>query len=151
MCTQRRFWSACTFAQSDQNPHWAYFGQPRMQTFWCRQWRLWSDGAEVQVDLNLCWEYLSEGMRSCVMAHSLWAHSTVFDLITAHTPISAQSRNSVVFRLQPVYFFSLLLYKGICCGYSFELHRLVNAIQMSSHNICFYKENQKKNRIIIIK
>ena len=30
---------------------------------------------------------------------------TVFDLITAHTPISAQSRNSVVFRLQPVFFF----------------------------------------------
>ena len=27
---------------------------------------------------------------------------TVFDLITAHTPISAQSRNSIVFRLQPV-------------------------------------------------
>ena len=47
--------------------------------------------------------------------------------------------------------FSLLLYKGICCGYSFELHRLVDAIQMISHNIYFYKENQKKNRIIIIK
>ena len=31
--------------------------------------------------------------------------NTVFDLITAHTPISAQSRNSVVFRLQPMYFF----------------------------------------------
>ena len=30
---------------------------------------------------------------------------TVFNLITAHIPISAQSRNSVVFRLQPVYFF----------------------------------------------
>ena len=30
---------------------------------------------------------------------------TVFDLITVHTPISAQSRNSVVFRLQPMYFF----------------------------------------------
>ena len=30
---------------------------------------------------------------------------TVFNLITAHAPISAQSRNSVVFRLQPVYFF----------------------------------------------
>ena len=30
---------------------------------------------------------------------------TIFDLITTHTPISAQSRNSVVFRLQPVYFF----------------------------------------------
>ena len=32
--------------------------------------------------------------------------------------------------------FSLLLYKGICCGYSFELHRQVDAIQMSTHNIC---------------
>ena len=40
--------------------------------------------------------------------------------------------------------FCLLLYKGICCGYSFELHRLVDAIQMSTHNICVYKENQKK-------
>ena len=31
-------------------------------------------------------------------------------------------------------------YKSICCGYSFELPRLVEAIQTSSHNICFYKE-----------
>ena len=29
--------------------------------------------------------------------------NTVFNLITARTPISTQSRNSVVFRLQPVY------------------------------------------------
>ena len=35
------------------------------------------------------------------------------------------------------------LYKGICCGYSFELHRQVDAIQMSTHNICFYKEVKK--------
>ena len=34
---------------------------------------------------------------------------TVFDLINAHTPISAQSSNSVVFRLQPVYFLSTSL------------------------------------------
>ena len=34
--------------------------------------------------------------------------------------------------------------KGICCGYSFELHRQVNAIQMSTHNICLYKEVKKK-------
>ena len=27
---------------------------------------------------------------------------TIFDLITAHTPISAQSSNLIVFRLQPV-------------------------------------------------
>ena len=41
-------------------------------------------------------------------------------------------------------FFSYFIYKGICCGYSFELHRLVDAIQMSTHNICLYKEVKKK-------
>ena len=36
---------------------------------------------------------------------------TAFNLITAHTPISAQSRNSIIFRLQPVYFFFTSLYR----------------------------------------
>ena len=40
-------------------------------------------------------------------------------------------------------FFSDFLYKGICCVYSFKLHRQVDAIQMSTHNICFYKEVKK--------
>ena len=40
--------------------------------------------------------------------------------------------------------FSNFIYKGICCGYSFELHRQVDAIQMSTHNICLYKEVKKK-------
>ena len=34
------------------------------------------------------------------------------------------------------------LYKSIYCGYSFELHRQVDAIQMD--NICLYKEVNKK-------
>ena len=42
------------------------------------------------------------------------------------------------------FFWSNFIYKGICCGYSFELHRLVDAIQMSTHNICLYKEVKKK-------
>ena len=41
-------------------------------------------------------------------------------------------------------FFSDFLYKCICCGYSFELHRQVDAIQMSTHNICLCKEVKKK-------
>ena len=41
-------------------------------------------------------------------------------------------------------FFSDFLYKGICCEYLFELHRQVDAIQMSTHNICLYKEVKKK-------
>ena len=35
-------------------------------------------------------------------------------------------------------------YESICCGYSFELHQQVDAIQMGSHNICLYKEVDKK-------
>ena len=41
-------------------------------------------------------------------------------------------------------FFSNFIYKGICCGYSFELHRQVDAIQMCTHNICLYKKVKKK-------
>ena len=41
-------------------------------------------------------------------------------------------------------FFSDFLYESICCGYSFELHRQVDAIQMGTHNICLYKEVDKK-------
>ena len=33
-------------------------------------------------------------------------------------------------------FFSDFLSKSICYGYSFELHRQVDAIQMGTHNIC---------------
>ena len=40
-------------------------------------------------------------------------------------------------------FFPDLLYKCICSGYSFELHRQVNAIQMGTHNICLSKEVDK--------
>ena len=38
----------------------------------------------------------------------------------------------------------LLLYKDIWCGCPFEVHRLVDAIEMSTLNICNYKENKKK-------
>ena len=41
--------------------------------------------------------------------------STVFDLITAHTPISSQSSNFLVFRLMSVYFY-LLLYTEYVVG-----------------------------------
>ena len=41
-------------------------------------------------------------------------------------------------------FFSEILYKSICCGYSFELHRQVDAIQMGTHSICLYKEVAKQ-------
>ena len=45
-----------------------------------------------------------------------------------------------------VFFFSvfLIFFIKTCYGYSFELHRQVDAIQMGTHNICLYKEVDKK-------
>ena len=40
-------------------------------------------------------------------------------------------------------FLSDFLYKSICCGYPFELHRQGDAIQKGTHNICLYKEVNK--------
>ena len=36
------------------------------------------------------------------------------------------------------------IYKSICCGYPFELHQQIDAIQTVTHNICLYKEVDKK-------
>ena len=41
------------------------------------------------------------------------------------------------------------LYKSICCWYLFELPLLVKAIQMSTNNICFYKEVDKSTLAVI--
>ena len=40
-------------------------------------------------------------------------------------------------------FFFLICIIKACYGYSFELHRQVDAIQMGTHNVCFYKEDKK--------
>ena len=40
--------------------------------------------------------------------------------------------------------FSDFLYKCICCGYSFELHRQVDAVQVSTHCIPLCKEVDKR-------
>ena len=41
------------------------------------------------------------------------------------------------------FFFSDFLYESICCGYLFELHQQVHAIQMGIHNLCLYKLDKK--------
>ena len=42
------------------------------------------------------------------------------------------------------FFSSVLLYKSICCGYSFEMHEQVDAIQMGTHYVCLYKAVDNK-------
>ena len=41
-------------------------------------------------------------------------------------------------------FFFLICFIKACCGYSFELHRQVDVIQTDTHNLCLYKEVDKK-------
>ena len=43
-----------------------------------------------------------------------------------------------------MFFCFCFLNKSICCGYSLELHRQVDAIQMGPLNICLHKEVDKK-------
>ena len=49
---QRRFKSVCTFAQSDQNPHWVHFGLPNMQSFfmWTMKAWIWLHSIESSLD-----------------------------------------------------------------------------------------------------
>ena len=42
------------------------------------------------------------------------------------------------------------VYRIICCGYSFELPRLVEAIQMSTHNICLFHKEVDKSTLVVI-
>ena len=43
-----------------------------------------------------------------------------------------------------IFFLIFFFHKGLYCRYSFKLHPQVDAIQMSTHNICLYKEVDKK-------
>ena len=60
--------------------------------------------------------------------------------------ISAEDLSNDAYAMFFVLLFCLseFLHKSICCGYLFELHLQVDAIQMVTHNICFYKEVDKK-------
>ena len=75
---------------------------------------------------------------------------TVFDLITAHTPISAQSRNSVVFRLQPVYFFLYFFTKAYVVGTHFNCIDKSMQFKWVPTTYAFVKK-VRKNCIVIIK
>ena len=47
--------------------------------------------------------------------------------------------------------FADFLYKSICFGYMLEFPWLVEAIQTSSHNLCFYKEVDKSILAVILR
>ena len=54
MCAQRRFRSACAFAQSDQNLHWARFYNQECKVSSCEEQTL-IRCADAQADLSLGW------------------------------------------------------------------------------------------------
>ena len=67
-----------------------------------------------QIDIFLIFPQ-KEDLTICIKYQSLFSwnnkKNTVINLITAHTPISTQSSDSVAFRLQAVYFLSTSLWR----------------------------------------
>ena len=132
--------SSCRWLGHNKNVLWLLFLYRKPCLVWVKANR------KSQKLSPLCLEIqkYQESISICFRWKCILSGATVFDLITVHAPVSKQSSNLVVFRLQPVYmYFYLLLIKNICCGYSFELPQQIKTIQTSTHNICFYKENQK--------
>ena len=64
-----------------------------------------------------------------------WEHSDVIKYVPIPIKVAIKRSEKDLFDDDYMIFFSDFLYKGICCGYSFELHRQVDAIQMRTHNI----------------
>ena len=84
-----------------------------------------------------------QDFRHCDIISIPWY--TVFDLITAHTPISAQSRNSVVFRLQQVYVFSRYFFiKPYVVGTHLNCIDLLMQFKWVSTTYAFIKKIRKK-------
>ena len=94
---------------------------------------------ELLLQIHILEKKRSSVDRTEVLA--VWEGCIIFNLITTYS----YKRMVKQFRILQItaHVFSSTLYKSICCGYSFELPQLVEAIQMSTHNIWFYKENQK--------
>ena len=74
MRVKRTFRSTSAFEQTDQNPHWAPFGKPRIQRFFMRTAKV----ADVQVDLSL----RKAQMSVCTFSHN---EVHVFDIDHAIT------------------------------------------------------------------
>ena len=72
-----------------------------------------------------------------------WEHSVVVKYVSTYKGYTIKKDQKRTYSMMIMRFFSDFLYKGICCWYSFELHRQVDAIQMSTHNICLYKDVKK--------
>ena len=71
-CAPRwRFWSDCAFAQSDQNLHWAHFGQPRKIVSSCGQWRL------IRLCGCACWFESSLGVHVRRYVFSCWGSHNI--------------------------------------------------------------------------
>ena len=126
----------------------------------CGWWRFWLDRANAQANLNLRWVHMSGTfsdvearfyyrirpnyriVRSCFskLLRTLICGKICIYLLRIH--YKKDQKRTYLMMTMP--FFLIFLYKGICCGYSFELHRQVDAIQMSTHNISLYKEVNKR-------
>ena len=70
-------------------------------------------------------------------------------ILREHLKIKDQRRTYLMILMRCLFSSSDFLYKSICSGYSFELHRQVDAIQMGTHNIHLLKKQTKSNLAVV--
>ena len=106
------------------------------------QKQIWVNNTIYGTCIGRSWPLLTfihDGMEEAIL--SIF---TVFDLITAHTPISTQSRNSVGFRLQPVYFFLYVFIKAYVVGTHLNCIDLSIQFKWVPTTYAFIKKIRKK-------
>ena len=74
----------------------------------------------------------------CTMSVALpgYPHIYCIELNYCTYPYNRTVKQFCSLQITTSVFLSILLYKSICCWYSFELPQQVEAFQMSTHNIC---------------
>ena len=127
------------FVQKFSFSHWTSVSHLQLT------WKILKKKQKIGFDLTFSLELKHSYQWSVVRDKSLWSPTYRIRPNYRTYPYKHTVKKFRSLQITTSVLFSLLLYKGICCGYSFELHRQVDAIQMSTHNICLCKESQKKS------
>ena len=132
---QRRFRSACGFAQSDQKFQWVHFGSPRMQTFF-----MLTTKTLVRLRGYTGWfesPFGSQDRKYIFARCGYFHHITKTCLFKYIENITTKNEN---FQIKSSDIFHIFA-QNIDCGYSLEpLHR---GGSNEYHNLCFWAELRK--------
>ena len=98
------------------------------------------------------WQTVKTLIRLVWSEFALFAYAILYEILIQSQYTLKKDQQSTswgAYLMIPKQYFLDFLYKSICCWYSFELLQLVEAIQMSTSNIRFYKQVYKSTLAVI--